>query len=533
MWHTIEDLAKLLNRTITEVYEDVINGKLKSEIEQIGSEQKRFVWYENENKDINTKLIQILSTHFQNGFLIYSYIEMQRLRKYYLDTFGEDIATNHSFSSDKEIEKAIIKCGTVIDGRAYIFDKEIMQRLQNLLIEYFETGAIVVFYDVFFEKNYDWLYAGNIGSARILSELVESMGDNISLILNKTSIFHSDYLSTEDWDINDLISAEIKMFTKDSYIFSLIYLANKLKYIAIEKIKYNLQKSPEYIKISENEYVYKDDIHISDNEKQEILNFVAKQCREQGYAQISELPKLIINSIGQNNSEIPQKTLYTAIYQKILSIDYSCKGNVLTPLESKSKKSKAPRQLMIEFCQKQEKCNFKEIYHYFIELHGVAVVRAFGKIMAIIYKTMVRIDKDTVVAENYVDFDVNKIDEEIAKQMGTASYKLFNEFSYSNFPYCGYNWNKYILESYCRKGISNLYEAKGTMNKSCNGVVVPKNSNLGYRQIMADSIVRDQIPLTENHIAEYLLNKEFVVRPMKWLCDEVIRHAQTIKMETK
>lgn len=69
---------------------------------------------------------------------------------------------------------------------------------------------------------------------------------------------------------------------------------------------------------------------------------------------------------------------------------------------------------------------------------------------------MVRVDKDDFIADRFIQFDTDRID-------AALDYVITDDFigmreitTFSTLPFCGYGWNLYLLESYCRRFSKNI-----------------------------------------------------------------------------
>jgi hypothetical protein len=67
------------------------------------------------------------------------------------------------------------------------------------------------------------------------------------------------------------------------------------------------------------------------------------------------------------------------------------------------------------------------------------------------YGVMVRTDKDSYVAEQFVHFDVAAIDDAIDLFLTGEYLPLRQVITFAALPHCRQPWNLFLLESCCRR----------------------------------------------------------------------------------
>jgi hypothetical protein len=70
-------------------------------------------------------IIDILSTHFSNGFRIDSPIELLRFRRFAAEDFGNEILI-----TDEELIKSISSCGILFNGKVYVIGNELRAKYE-------------------------------------------------------------------------------------------------------------------------------------------------------------------------------------------------------------------------------------------------------------------------------------------------------------------------------------------------------------------------------------------------------------------
>jgi hypothetical protein len=125
---------------------------------------------------------------------------------------------------------------------------------------------------------------------------------------------------------------------------------------------------------------------------------------------------------------------------------------------------------------------------------------------------MVRVSADLFVKESKVSFDVDKIDEAIALYCRDNFIPLKNVVDFSLFPYAGYPWNLFLLESYVRR-FSRLFKYDVRAVNSANiGVIVRKSFTYSeYDDILAIALAKSSLPLNDKKaVGDYLFDNGYI-----------------------
>jgi hypothetical protein len=89
------------------------------------------------------------------------------------------------------------------------------------------------------------------------------------------------------------------------------------------------------------------------------------------------------------------------------------------------------------------------------------------------------------------------------------------EFSdFSLFPFAGYAWNLFLLESYVRRFSDAFRFDVRAANSSNVGVILRKSFHYGdYDDILALAVARSSVTLTdEKEVSDYLFDKGYIGR---------------------
>jgi hypothetical protein len=164
---------------------------------------------------------------------------------------------------------------------------------------------------------------------------------------------------------------------------------------------------------------------------------------------------------------------------------------------------------MKEYCRSIEQCSLQDLLDFGYELTGETHRRIP---MEAGYAVMVRADKETYVAEQFVHFDVLEIDAVLDTFISGDYLPLKNVTTFAAFPHCGRAWNLFLLESYCRRFSGRFRFEALAFNSRNTGVVIRKTCALSYFEIMADAVAGAGVALEKSAIEDFLFHNGYLGR---------------------
>gem|GEM_PF-4991553 len=182
------------------------------------------------------------------------------------------------------------------------------------------------------------------------------------------------------------------------------------------------------------------------------------------------------------------------------------------------------RTSLEEYCRTLDRCTIKEMFKYKKNLSGK--YNSDQKIsIEVLSALLVRIDKETYIADKHVSFDIQATDEAITRQIigEYATLKSFAAFAvFENFPECGQTWNVFLLEAYCRRFSQKFKIIEQSTNLSSAGVIVRKDSEVRYVDIMAQAILAADIALEATPIENFLFENGYASKETQ--PEKIIQH---------
>lgn len=483
-------------------YDDVSNNDNKEEVvhsRKRGKKTKEKIVCPQQLKDL-------LLEKFSYGLRVDSFIDMSRLRGY-AEEMGISIT-----ESEEELKAQIIDAGILSESKVYFFTHKLYEDLVQMAEELFGVGHQVIYYEKLFEKNSDWLIEQNILSEVLLKDIFvkESQG----FFVGRNFLVNS----TERINEFDAVESELKRVWGDNAIHSYQELYDLLPYIPEEKIRQILSRSNQFVWSSLEHFAWIERVIISDNEKQTIVDYVNEKCDSVGFATISEVP---LEQIEEENYELSINAIYDAVYNIVLKDRFILKGRILT----KDQSNTDIWELARSYCLGKDECLFTDLYNYVQSVNGTAYRPVAYKAA---YDQMVRVAENKFVADKHVLFDVKKIDELLSTFVKGAFIAVKGVASFALFPNCNYAWNHYILESFCYRFSEKFRLELQNFNEKNVGLIVRKDSELSYVDILAKTAAGAGIELTIEQVGDYLYNNGYTTKSRMSLLSEVIERARRI-----
>jgi hypothetical protein len=456
----------------------------------------------------NAVLLKTLEGHFQHGFRSNSPIELRRFRRFVMDDYGKEVIL-----SDVDLNNLILSFGTLFEGKVYVIQTDATERIKNVIDSAIKDCTEIIFYGAFYEQNEDWLFP-----ARIISD---EMLKNTLMNLFPHFVHKKNYFTFELQSGTELVRIECEVLRVwgDDVLLSYEQLSERLPYIPIDKIKYVLSQSGDFIWNSEGVYANISKVDITDEEHASITDFVARAYLKDGYASLSDIP---IGEIAERNFELSFTAVQNAAFAIVLADKYDKRGKIVIRkgdiLDALS--------IMKEHCRSLEKCSLRDLLDFERELTGEShrwIPMEAG------YATMIRSDENTYLAEKYVCFNTYEIDNVLDQFIESNYLPLRNITTFSVFPDCGQVWNLFLLESYCRRFSKQFRFEVLAVNSKNAGVIVRKNHKASYIEIMADAVAVSDIEFEKTAIEDFLCSNGYIGRRSYARVYELIEMAKVIR----
>lgn len=456
--------------------------------------------------EVIAKLTHVLSAHFANGYRLNSPIEFARFISFAVRIFGEEIVLPH-----EELKRYISACGTTYDGKVYVVSEETKERIKELIEEYFSDGARVIFFAEFYAKNENWLFDTSVVAEKMLIDILRNLFPEL--------LFTQTYFGYTATSVFAALEGEILRVWGDDAVVTYSQLAERLHYIPLERIKYALGQNGDFIWSSVETFSHVSRIEITDKERQVLREATSQECHARGYASMTDLP---FGEIVERNTELSITAVHNAVYRICLSDKFNKKGKIVAP---KGVVFDA-LTIMKNYCQTIDKCSLDDLLTYEKELTGEVhrwIPMEAGNAV------LVRIDKNTYIADRYVHFNADIIDEAIALVVKGDYLPLKSFTTFGAFPACGQTWNLFLLESYCRRFSRKFRFDTPSVNSRNAGAVIRKTCDMDYTEIMTHAVAHADISLKDIIVGKFLYENGYTGRSTTAKINEIIDKAKAIR----
>ncbi len=433
--------------------------------------------------DEKSKLIGLVADKFKNGFRMSSSIDFERFKNYYADEYGKEF----QYAADR-LYYVLSNEALVFDDRAYVYGEDV----SNLVRMYLEQmNSPCIYIDAFYNKFSDELYAFTIFSVDMLRSFIEKNFYDISVkwdyILLQESISPSDLIKD--------VFGEREAWSFDE-------LQERLPCLKMDTIRQTLNGA-EYYRVDKGTYTHIDNIDLPESEGVKIIAFVGDKLQKRDYVTANELD---LTKFMNLNSHCSFSAVRDAVFDKFLSNSYDKSGQVITRKGGKLH----VLDILEQYCREADAVSFDELnaFESTFDPEG----RTHSQCIIAGHNTMVRVSSDLFVSDGNVDFDVSRIDEAIALYCHGSFIPLRGVTDFSLFPYAGYQWNLFLLESYVRRFSHILKYDVRAVNSANIGAIVRKSFEYNdYDDILAIALAKSSVRLSDKKaVGDYLFNNGYI-----------------------
>jgi hypothetical protein len=449
----------------------------------------------------------VLAERYANGFRLGSFIETERLRKFVNELLHVPLTL-----TDAELESYVESVGTVFGGKVYVVSADTKAKIKTLAEEYFDGGASAIFYEEFYPRHESWLIEASVVSEEMLPEILRRA-------FPKKQFTDTYFGDTRD-HITEVVKRELLRVWGDDVLLTFETMDERLTYIPLYRIRQSLGGNADFIWNAAGEYTHVSKIDITEEEKVAIRAFAKSEVDKHGYVSIADFP---FGEIPEKNCELSQTAVHNAVFHICLSDTYEQHGKIIT----RKGDNLTAKDIMDEYCRSLDHCTLDELLNFERELTGEChrwIPMQAG------YDIMVRTDKNTYLADKFLDFDCSTIDNAVEHFVNGGEYvPLRHVTTFAPFPHCGQAWTLFLLESYCRRFSKRFRFEALSVNSTNAGAIVRKHSRLNYHDIMVDAVSRSGVALNANAVLEFLATDGYTSQRRYAKVNELITQATTLR----
>lgn len=438
-------------------------------------------------------------------------VELYRFRASYEEVNGTDCPLDDDILID-----SIRDMGFEFDGKIYLISDENMKAIVDEINDYDNQGINIIYYESLYDlKSYEYFDA-KIVSADMLKDLLKYLmpryrykGNYFALTLERQTEL-------------ELIRDDIIRVWGGNTLQTFDELALKLPLIPIEKIKFTLAQQSTFVWNSAETYMQAEWFDADEDEIERLADYIDEQCEEHRGVSLDEIP---FDHLIEMNPEISEAALYTC-FCKLVEDRFERNARILT----RKGASKNTYTAVIEFCRKQDKCTYEHLEYIAKQVAGTIrrpdIVEAANAVM-------VRVDKDDFIADRLIKFDTDRIDAALDYVVTDDFIGMREITTFSTFPFTGYGWNLYLLESYCRRFSKKYKYETRRANSSNSGAIVAKSCALNYHDIMTHAVARSDRKLQQDEVFDFLTEAGYMERKKYSDIDSLINEAAQLRERRK
>lgn len=455
-------------------------------------------------------ICSILMSRYEYGFKCDSLRELMRFRQA-ADEMGISLSND-----DEELKAAIISSGILIDGKVYCKNEDMLKELQQIVTSIFASGAEVIYYESLFEANWEWMGSYAVTSPEMLKEYLKRCVNNCS--------FSKRFMTIGDkYTEKEAVANELKRVWGSNPINSVYELRDRLPYIPYANICRALSGSDDFVFSAEGEYLFIERFRITKDDENAILGYVDETYEENGFVSLSDIP---IESVEEENYELPKFAIYNAVYKKILRDKYNLKGKILT----KDQNDMGTVMLLKKYIKEKDKCTFDEVAYKVKELTG-GINRQYA--FQALYDEMVRVDLNRFISTKSVDFKVDETDSAISEFITDGFCAIREITTFAMFPLCNQSWNHYLLESFCYKYSKKYSLCIINFNDKNVGIIAEKDYNKKYDDMLVIAAARSGVELSPEAVGKYLSETGYMTKSKFSRLDDITKKASELRKERK
>ena len=464
--------------------------------------------------DLSQKIYTVLCEKYQKGFRLDSHLEKERFKLFFKQIHSEKIPEE---ISEKLLEQLILKNGIVYNDRVYIaenmLDEDTKADLFTFINQSFENGHNTIHYTALFNKFSDKFGTHGIFDSDILREYLKYLNTGDYYVCKE-------YLS-KDKSVNQSISDEINQMLADRLEpFFQDDLCAMLPHIDRNKLIRELRTSSDFISNGREQYFLARNFNITNEEKETVKNLVFDLLNASNthFVTATEVMSLLhkkLPELFENNGFISELGIRN-ILASILKDSFSFNGNVI----SDKAFNLSLNDIFEDFAKNTPNFSLAELKNLASEFSAPIYFDAVNKYA-------IRINKEEFVGKDKIDFNSKEIDYAISLFCQTDYVPIQAVDTFISFPYMGYQWNTFLLESYLQN-YSNTFKLLqiSACETKCVGVIVKKISSLtNFDDILADAIAVSNYQLQKEPVLQFLYDSGYIARKTYSSIDNIMEKA--------
>ncbi|ONI45224.1 hypothetical protein AN641_04465 [Candidatus Epulonipiscioides gigas] len=439
-----------------------------------------------------TKVKQVLTQHFKNGYRLSSHIEINKFRQYYSQELIEE---------NNIIDNIIESVGMTYNNKVFIpenmLDRNVHYEILEFIKHTFKSNRNLISFLALYQKFENNFFDSYISDEKILQEYIKKT--------EHTLFIHRDYIVKYP-HIKDPTD-DIEVYLKEQYAPVVIDSIIKYFYNLDEKrIKLILTNIKTIISNTKNEYFHIDIVDLSENTLEQIKNIIHNEIEQYQYISLDRLLELLkerLPYVVEVNSHISDIGLKKAL-KHFLKDDFSINRNLI----SKSGENLNTDEVFFNFSKNKYSFKLDELNILKSDLNNTSIN------FKIIYENSMRISQEEFINLDQSKFNpiiIDSIDEVIEKFCLSDYISIKDINSFVLFPDAGFIWNIFLLESYVAKFSKKFKLVHNNYSeRDVYGAIVKKDCPINsYIDLIADVVANSKLDIDKNTILNFICDKGY------------------------
>lgn len=484
--------------------------------------------------ELDGRLAKVMRESFSAGYDYRSSLMFAQFCRRYRECYDVDLRLRR-----EALEAHLRQMGEERDGKLFVYDEakkdQLLREMWDVIERAFDIGATCVCLDAivagFRDRIREELFVG-CGDADALVELLESVPSKSSAFGTK-KLKKAGYLICRD-DRRPSFAEDVRRILKSQYEpMSASELAKELWFLSETGIKEGINHSREDVVIASEKkqgsgtyYFYAKNLPISAEGLRFIAEWIGQEIARKGYAIGEELRSAMRRQMPSVADDIESFTTYGLrnCLAVLLGDQFDFNGRVISAKGAKVDMS----TVIVDFCRERTRLTFDELQEFADEVNIGNISNAhFNKVM----EAMLRIDENTLVVPEAIEFDVPRIDAALGNLID-GDYTPFRSLQqlHLRLPRVdgGLSWNNYLLESYvahCSQSFVLLHQ--GFCRRGTYGAIGRRDSAIrSFDEMAIDALVCDDTWKTTNDALRRLYENGYLAVKAFAKIDEVVKCAK-------
>lgn len=397
-----------------------------------------------------------------------------------------------------------------------MLSEEDQQTVLNYIDRVLDSGKSVLYYSSIYAALEHQLESTVLTEDLLISYLLATCQDRY--------ILRNHYLTNDpraQVDLSEEIKNVMQAYGRPIHVDE---LKRSLNHLPSDQLERELHIHSEFIMDAFHMYFHESMVDLTDQELDQIADFIQGELDDQGYMVGSWIPKklaLLYPELSERLSFLTPLGVRGAVAYK-LQDRFTFSGPVIT--------SKGKAMNMIDvfalFCQSHVPFALDELADFAKECDSSIYWDT-------VHANCARVSEKEFVAAGAVHWDIPHVDAAIALYCPGKYISMQGIQYFDAFPYVGYTWNSYLLEQYVATVSRDFVLMHSSYAKNnTSGVIVRRNAGFNsFSDVLADILANAPVDLGKEPCLEYLANAGYITRRKISDINEIISRARMLRSQ--